>query len=273
MSELHIVGVLNVTPDSYFDGGKFVEVEAAVERVQELLDQGADSIDVGGESTGPGSQDVSIEEELQRVIPVIEAIKSAFPTADISVDTYKSAVAEAAISAGATMINDVTAGRGDDDMFSVVAKHNVKYVMMYSKDSSARTTTNDTDYDDVIGEIVAFLLERKQQAIQAGVEESRIIVDPGMGHFISAKPEYSMQVLGEMLQIVTGTGSPVFVSPSRKSFLAGEENLPPADRLPGTIAASAIAVANGATYVRTHDVLEVRRGCEVARSILATQAR
>lgn len=262
MKNVQIVGVLNVTPDSYFDGGQFNAVDSAIERAGVLLQQGADILDIGGESTGPGSTDVSAEEELQRVMPVIDGILSAFPKAKLSVDTYKSTVAKAAIEEGVFMINDVTAGRGDADMLSVIAGSSVQYVMMFSKDATARTTVDSVQYENVIQAVSDFLLERKQAAMHAGVAADRIIVDPGMGHFLSADAQYSFDVLKDIQKIHDVTGCPVYVSPSRKSFLAGSENLPPADRLPATIVASAVAAKNGATYIRTHDVQEVRRGIE-----------
>jgi len=265
-STFSIVGVLNTTPDSYFDGGKYHDVDDAVWRAGEMLQRGADIIEIGGESTGPGSKDVSSEEEVSRVIPVLQAIKDTYPDAVLSVDTYKSTVAQEAIKIGVAMINDITAGRGDSQMFSVISSADVLYAMMYAKDETARTTTEEFEYDNVIETVSAFLLQRKEAAIEAGIDESQIIVDPGLGHFVSGKPEYSFQILSQ-LQKLTSLGSPIFVSPSRKSFLAGPENLPPKDRLPGTIAASVIAVKNGATYIRTHDVLSVRRACDIAQNL------
>ncbi len=262
-----LVGILNVTPDSYFDGGKFMTVEVAVQRAVEMLSDGADIIEIGGESTGPKSSEVPVEEEIRRVIPIITAIKKAYPDAAISIDTWKSFVAAEAISAGATMINDVTAGRSDPKIFQVAAKAGAPLVLMFSKDSTPRTTVTQTQYDDVIVTIGRFLAERKQAAIAAGVDPAKIILDPGMGHFISSDPKYSFEVLARLRELES-LGSPIFVSPSRKSFLAGSENLKTIDRLPGTIAASAIAVMNGATYIRTHDIKDVRRACEVAADVL-----
>lgn len=257
-----IVGVLNVTPDSYFDGGRYGHTDDAVRRAGELLQEGADIIDIGGESTGPGSKDVSVDEELSRIVPVIKAIKAEYPDCVLSADTYKAHVAKEAVTQGVGMINDVTAGRGDSKMFATMTESDIPVVLMYSKDETARTTVGDREYDDVIADITEFLMKRIDDAVAAGVPRDRIIVDPGMGHFISSKPEYSFEVL-KRLRELTDLG-PVFVSPSRKSFLAGSENLPPADRLPGTIVASAFAAKNGASYIRTHDVLSVRRGCEIA---------
>lgn len=251
-----IVGILNVTPDSYYDGGRYNAVDAAVLRAGELLQEGADIIDIGGESTGPGSSDVELEEELSRTIPVIQAIVEAHPDAQISIDTYKAQVAQNAIDAGAVMVNDVTAGRGDPELFSVVVDSGVQIVLMYSKDGTPRTTIQDVQYDDVIDTIKAFLSARKQAAMDAGIAEEKIILDPGMGHFLSSDPKYSFEVLSRLTEL-KDLGSSIYVSPSRKSFLAGPEGLSPDQRLDGTVAASKIAVQNGATYIRTHDVGQV----------------
>ncbi len=258
----HIVGVLNTTPDSYFDGGQYDRIDAAVERAGQMLAEGADIIEVGGQSTGPGSSDVSVDEELTRTIPTIEAISAAYPAARISIDTFQSRIAAAAIDAGASMVNDVTAGRGDAAMFATLAKHDVPLVLMYSKDPTARTTIEERAYEDVIETISSFLMERIAEAQAQGIDRRRIIIDPGMGHFISSDPRYSFEVIARLKEL-TALG-PVFVSPSRKSFLAGPRNLPAADRLPATIVVSAIAVQQGASYIRTHDVASVRCGCEIA---------
>lgn len=256
-----VVGILNVTPDSYFDGGKFVERDAIVARAKQIVDEGGDVIDIGGESTGPGSQDVTIDQEIARVIPAVEAIRSDLPDAWISVDTYKSEVARAAILAGADMINDITAGRGDEGMFSVMAMTKAPYVMMYAKDESPRTSKADKQYDDVVATIHAFLESRIAFAAKEGIDRAQIIVDPGLGHFVSSDPKYSWEIL-EKLRAFTYL-APVYVSPSRKSFLAGSGNLPPSERLPATLEATRIALKNGARFIRTHDVketVEVRNG-------------
>lgn len=266
-SSFIIVGVLNVTPDSYFDGGQFESTELAVKRAGEMLEEGADIIEVGGESTGPGSKDVSVEEEASRTIEIIKAIKEEYPEAKISIDTYKSEIAKEAIKEGVIMVNDVTAGRGDPKMFELISKSNVKYVLMYSKDETARTTIKETKYDDVTGSIKKFLNDQIEKAMEADIASDQIILDPGIGHFISSDAKYSFTIIKEIYRLAE-LRYPIFISPSRKSFLAGNENLPTKDRLPGTIVASAIAVQNGATYIRTHDVAEVRRGCEVVLDMI-----
>jgi dihydropteroate synthase len=266
-NKLSIVGILNITPDSYHDGGQYLQLPAALSRAEEMLAEGADIIDIGGESTFIDRDEVSESEEIKRTIPVIKAIKKNHPEIIISIDTSKAAVAQAAIEAGATMVNDVTAGRGDSGMFPLMAKHqSVSLVLMYAKDATSRTTTGQVDYDDVVQTIINFLEKRIALVKAAGVNQKQIIIDPGLGFFISADADYSLEIiarLGEFQKL----GYPIYLSPSRKSFLAGQEKLPPAQRLPGTIAASAIAVLKGATYIRTHDVQAVRRGCEIAQKI------
>ncbi|TSC59553.1 MAG: dihydropteroate synthase [Candidatus Peregrinibacteria bacterium Greene0416_62] len=281
-SDLQIVGILNVTPDSYYDGGMWNAVGAALKRAKEMLKEGADWIEIGGESTGPKSKDVSLEQELARVIPVIDAIHKKFPEAKLSVDTYKSAIAREAIAAGVTMVNDVTAGRGDAEMFGTIAQSQIAHsnisgqanrksqipllVLMYSKDSTPRTTIAETQYKDVVATIRAFLKARRDAAIAAGIPADRIILDPGLGHFVSSIPKYSYEILARLSEF-KDLDCPLFISPSRKSFLAGSENLPVSERLPATIAASMIAALNGARYIRTHDVADIRRACAVIEQL------
>jgi dihydropteroate synthase len=255
MSHFFIIGVLNVTPDSYFDGGRYDQIQLAVQRAGEMIKEGADIIEIGGESTGPGSTDVSLEEEINRTIETIKAIKSAYPDQRLSIDTYKSVVATQAIEAGVTMINDITAGRGDPEMFAAIAASDVDYVLMYSKDDTARTTVSDQTYDDVVMTISTFLEGRIAEAIAVGIDQHHIIIDPGLGHFVSAIPEYSFTIIDHIADFAEI--APVFISPSRKSFLAGPENLPASERLPATIEASINCKKNGASYLRTHDVQEL----------------
>lgn len=258
MKSVQIVGILNTTPDSYFDGGKYTQLDIAVSRTTEMIAEGADIIEIGGESTGPGSKDVTVEQELDRTIPIIQAIRTVHPDVRLSLDTYKAEVAQEAINQGVSMINDVTAGRGDDDMFAVIAQSGVAYVMMYAKDATPRTTVKDIQYENVIGTVSTFLQERITAAIKEGVDISQIIIDPGMGHFLSSDPQYSFEVIANLHSLTAI--APVFVSPSRKSFLAGKENVSPKDRLPATIVASLKCVDEGASYIRTHDVVDLRRG-------------
>ena len=247
------MGILNVTPDSFYDGGKFDVVENAIKRAREMAEEGADIIDVGGESTGPGSHNVNTEEELSRVIPIVEKIRNS--DFIISVDTYKAEVAAQAIEAGAMMINDVTAGRGDPEMLSVIADSGCDYIIMRGKDDSPRTTIKDLEYEDVIKTIHEFFEERIDAASKAGINREKIIIDPGLGHFVSSNPKYSWEIL-ERLEELKDLGCRILVSPSRKSFTADSPGQPPSERLEGTLRATRIAVENGANIIRTHDICE-----------------
>jgi dihydropteroate synthase len=264
MEQVLVVGVLNVTPDSYVPQSRVRTLEEAVERAQRMAEEGADIIEIGGESTGPNSKEVSAQEELDRTIIVIKEIKKSMPKLILSIDTYKATVAAAAIAEGVEMVNDVTAGRADAELLDTVARSQASIVLMYAKDPTPRTTVEPRRYDDVIATIHAFLAKRIAVALEAGIPLSRIIVDPGLGHFVSGLPEYSFEILSRLAQF-QDLGCPLFVSPSRKSFLAGPQNLPVSERLPGTIAASVVAALHGAQYIRTHDVLAVRRALDVAR--------
>jgi dihydropteroate synthase len=252
LSRPRIVGIINATPDSYVASSRAVSMEGVLSKAQQYIDEGADILEIGGESTGPGSPDVSLEEERTRVIDAVKEVRNSFPDMCISVDTWKSSIAKEALSVGADLINDITAGRGDPAMFSVIAKAQCPVVLMYSKDASARTTAVAMQYDDVIQTIHDFLEQRIILAVKAGIDLRQIIVDPGLGHFVSSESKYSYTIL-DQLRRFTDLG-PVLVSPSRKSFLAGPENLPVSERLPATLSATLTAVKNGASFIRTHDV-------------------
>lgn len=247
-----IMGILNATPDSFYDGGLYEERSTAVTRANEMIDEGAAIIDIGGESTGPGSMEVSDEEELRRIIPIISLISR---ISIVSVDTTKSAIARAALEEGAAIVNDVSAGRNDPAMFPLVAEKQCDIIMMYSKDPSPRTTVREQRYDDVMATVKTFLADRIAAAESAGIRREHIIVDPGLGHFISSDPAYSWEIL-ERLGELADLGCPILVSPSRKSFTADHPGDPPEKRLPGTLRATKRAIQNGATIIRTHDVKE-----------------
>lgn len=256
VSQPLIMGVLNVTPNSFSDGGKYRDPEVAALHAEAMIKDGADIIDIGGESTGPDSTDVKPEEEIKRVIPVIKAIKNR-PSLEghsdvfISVDTYKPEVAKAALSEGAGMINDVTALRSGSELASVVAQSNAFLVLMYAKDSTARTTREATQYKDVIKTIMEFLEKRIAVAVRAGVDRKKIIIDPGMGAFISGDPKYSYEVLRRLPELKK-LNAPILIGASRKSFLPG----PMRERLIPSVIAHTAAVQNGASIVRVHDVAE-----------------
>jgi len=242
-----------------------MDTEAIVARARRYAEEGADIIEIGGEATGPGSIDVPLEEELKRVLPVIDALRSALPDLWISVDTYKSEVALRALRAGADLINDVTAGRGDANMFPAIAQAGCPYILMYAKDPSPRTTVQSVRYEDVVATVRAFFVQRNAIAFSAGVRKSQLIFDPGLGHFVSSDSRYSFDLIRRLREL-TDIG-PLFVSPSRKSFLAGPGNLPPKERLPATLAVTAIAVLSGARFIRTHDILDTRRAVDAAAAI------
>ncbi len=248
MVNTSFVGILNLTPDSFSDGGRFkgmggVEDVAAV--AQQMVKDGASVLDIGGESTGPGSVDVSEEEELKRVIPAIRAIRAALPAVTISVDTWKSEVARQALQAGANIVNDVTAGRGDPLMFSVVAEAGVPIVLMYSKQNSPRTDREQVQYKDVMETVKSFLKERIMVARAAGVKE--IIVDPGMGAFVSGDPKYSYEII-DRIEELQELGCSIWVGTSRKGFL-GEDKL-------GMTLWTTLELRGKVDYLRVHDVFE-----------------
>ena len=242
---LLIMGILNVTPDSFYDGGKWFR--DPVGHAAAMIQDGADIIDIGGESSGPDSQDVALEEELRRVVPVVSAIRKKYPNILISVDTYKSEVARQALLAGANMINDVTALRGDPKMADTVTRAGAWLIMMYSKDPSARTTRDVVHFDDVVATIKDFFRQRD-------FAYDKIILDPGMGFFVSGEPKYSFEIL-DRLEEFRSLGRPIMLGPSNKSFLGGSLK----DRLQGTIDCCAKAVMKGVNILRVHDVKAVRQ--------------
>lgn len=252
-----IMGILNVTPDSFSDGRQFNNLNNALKRIKEMEAEGADIIDIGGESTGPNSKDVSFEEERSRVIPILkEALK--ITKLPISIDTYKSEIAEECLQLGAKMINDVTGLRGDKNMAKVIAKYKVPLILMYSKDTSARTTQTEKHYKEVITTISKFLKQQIKIAKANGIKESQIIIDPGMGNFVSKIPKYSFEILNNLNKLKTFK-MPICIGASRKSFLGGKME----ERdLKGQIV-SAIAYLNGASIIRTHDVKGTKNILEI----------
>lgn len=262
-----IAGILNVTPDSFSDGGKYAAPEEAVAFAVEMIAEGADIIDVGPESTRPGSRPVSADEQIARAIPVIEAIRRRDPRVAISIDTRLAPVAQAAIQAGAEMVNDVSALRDDPAMAAVLAKTAAAVVLMHRRGTPVdMQRSGGPDYDDVIGEIVSFLEERKRYAVSAGVDPARIVFDPGIG--FGKRVEHNLQILRD-LDRFTSLGQLVMVGASRKSFIGhitGVES--PDERLAGSLACVAIATLAGASILRVHDVrasVETARLCSAVR--------
>lgn len=260
-----IMGVLNVTPDSFSDGGRYLRPDRAVKHALRMAKDGADIIDIGGQSTGPGSKNVSLHEELKRVLPVLNKLRPLVKTL-ISVDTWRAEVARRALECGADMINDVTALRGDKKMASVLARYGRPVVLMYSKDKTARTSMRNVFYDDVIKTIKDFLKERIGVAVRAGLKRKNLILDPGMGAFVSSEVKYSLQILARLKEFQT-FGLPILVGPSRKSFIGQALNLPLSQRLEGALACAAIAAHNGASILRVHDVKQTRRVVDMVYAI------
>ena len=259
-----LVGVLNVTPDSFSDGGDFLDPAEAASHAAAMLDEGAGIIDVGGESTRPGSDPVTREEEARRVVPVVEEIVSERTDAIISIDTYRAATAEAALGAGASIVNDVTALRGDPRMARVVAEARCPVVLMHML-GEPRTMQRDPRYADVVREVRDFLAGRAEHAVAAGVEPESIILDPGIGFGKSL--EHNLALLRHLDELVA-LGFPVLVGASRKSFLGRITGVEEArDRVAGTVAANVVAYEKGATLFRVHDVRANREALAVARAV------
>jgi dihydropteroate synthase len=254
-----IMGVVNVTPDSFSDGGLFLEADAAVEQGERLVADGADIVDVGGESTRPGSEGVSEEEELHRVAPVVERLAGAGHR--VSIDTAKAGVARAALDAGAVIVNDVTAFRREPGIARLVAERGAGCVLMHML-GEPRTMQEDPRYGDVVSEVKAFLEERLRFAVSEGVAEERIWLDPGIG--FGKTVEHNLELLRRLDEIVA-IGRPVVIGTSRKSFLGKlTGGRPEGERLPGTIATNVIALERGAGVFRVHDVAQVRDALAVA---------
>ena len=259
------MGVLNVTPDSFSDGGEFFGKEVAAARAAAMLEEGAEIIDVGGESTRPGSDPVSREEEARRVIPVVREILAERPEAIVSIDTYRSETAGPALEAGVRIVNDVTALRGDPRMARVVAEARCPVILMHML-GEPKTMQHAPRYDDVVREVRDFLAERAEHAIAEGVEPEKIIIDPGIG--FGKTLDHNLALLYHLDALVE-LGFPVLVGTSRKSFIGkitgGEEAR---DRVFGTVAANVIAYERGATIFRVHDVRANREALAVAQAIL-----
>jgi dihydropteroate synthase len=256
------MGVVNVTPDSFSDGGLYFDAEAAIAHGEELARAGAAILDVGGESTRPGAEEVALDEELRRVVPVIEGLAGS--DAQISVDTSKAAVAGAALDAGATIVNDVTALRGDAEMATLCAERGATVVLMHMLGSPPTMQENPV-YGDVVEEVKAFLAERAKAAIAAGIEEQRIWLDPGIGFGKTA--EHNMELLRRLSEL-RDLGRPLLVGTSRKGFIGKVDGSAASERLGGTIASSVLAAAEGADVLRVHDVAEVGQALAVATAIL-----
>lgn len=258
---MQLMGVVNVTPDSFSDGGLFLDADAAVAHGEQLVEEGAGILDVGGESTRPGAAEVGAEEELARVEPVVGGLAGA---ATVSIDTSKASVAAAALGAGASIVNDVTALRGDPEMAAVCADGEAGLVLMHMQ-GDPRTMQAEPRYDDVVDDVRAFLSERLEAALAAGVGEERVWLDPGIG--FGKTLDHNLELLrrlGELRQL----GRPLVVGTSRKSFIGRIDGSEVGERLGGTIASSVLAAAEGAEVLRVHDVAAAAQALRVAAAIL-----
>ncbi len=249
-----IMGVVNVTPDSFSDGGQFVDAPTAIAHGVALEAEGADILDIGGESTRPGAEPVGPAAELARVLPVIAGLRERGATAQISIDTSKAQVAAAALDAGADIVNDVTALRGDPAMAGLVAERGVPCCLMHML-GEPRTMQDDPHYDDVVSDVKAFLEERMAVAIGAGIAEERILLDPGIG--FGKTDAHNLELLARLDELAT-LGRPVVIGTSRKSFLGRITGRQVDDRLAATIATNVLAYERGARVFRVHDVAPVR---------------
>lgn len=253
----YVMGILNATPDSFSDGGKFNEVELALKRVEEMISQGADIIDVGGESTRPGFTVVEADDEINRVVPVIKAIKEKFDIT-VSIDTYKAKTAEAAIKAGADIINDVWGFKKDKDMAAVAAKYDVQCILMHNRE--------DKPYENLMEDVKSDLEESIKIAMDAGVKKENIILDPGIGF---AKTYEENLMVMKNLKEIRDLGYPVLLGTSRKSMIGNALNLPVDQRVEGTVATTVMGIMAGCEFVRVHDVLENKRACVMTDTILS----
>lgn len=248
-SPFAVMGIVNVTPDSFFDGGKYCSVDAAVAHARELVTQGADIIDIGGASSRPGAVPVPQEEELERILPVVEAVTGFF-SGPVSIDTTWSSVARGALNAGAAWINDISAGRFDPALIPLAAERECVVVLMHSRETP-RTMQQEPRYDNITEEVKDELLAAAERFIDGGVDKSKLVLDPGIGFAKTA--EHSSTILRE-LDTITAAGFPVLVGTSRKSFIGHIAGAKVDDRLPGSLASIAVAYHGGARLFRVHDV-------------------
>lgn len=264
-----LMGVLNVTPDSFSDGGLHHDLDAAVARAREMADLGADIIDIGGESTRPGADRVSMDEQLRRVIPVIRQLQQELPAElPISIDTTSTQVAGAALEQGATVVNDISAGRDDPGMFSLVAEAGTPYIIMHMQ-GTPRTMQDNPRYDDAVAEIRSFLLERAAAAEEAGVRQDNLVIDPGIGFGKSKRDNLDIII---NLESFTTTGYKVMLGASRKRFMGSICDITEYSELVGaTCATTAIGVFAGVNIFRVHDIKENRQALDVAWALRCRQ--
>ena len=264
--ETGIMGIINVTPDSFSDGGKYANVEAAVMRAKQMVADGADIIDIGGESSRPGAEPISANEECRRVVPVVQALAEQFQI-PISVDTYKAKVAREALSAGACVINDITALHGDPNMCQIIADAQAGVILMHMQGVPA-TMQKAPTYQNVVAEVHAWLTEVASQAVDRGIDSSRIMIDPGIG--FGKTLDHNLEILRHLMQF-RGIGYPLLVGVSRKKFIGQILDLPVHQREEGTAATVAWSIINGANVVRVHDVAKMKQVAQVIDAICQTK--
>ncbi len=257
------MGILNVTPDSFSDGGRYFDETSAINKALQMVEDGADIIDIGGESTRPGSEPVPVEEELRRILPVIKSIAGKIKI-PVSVDTYKSEIAKRALDAGASMVNDISGLRFDPEMAKVVSDYKVPVVIMHIK-GTPKNMQQKPVYDALIPEILEYLSRSITIAREAGISDDIIIIDPGLG--FGKTFEHNLEIIHNLHEF-TLLGKPILIGPSRKAFIGKIlGDVPPDERLEGTAAATAISIMNGANIVRVHNVKEMARVAKVADAI------
>jgi dihydropteroate synthase len=261
-SRTYVIGILNVTPDSFSDGGIFAQPDTAVSHALDMISHGADIIDIGGESTRPGADPLSYDREIERVIPVIERLRSE-TEAPISIDTYKSSVAEAAIDAGANIVNDISGLRFDPKMARTIADHDVPVIVMHIK-GEPRSMQENPVYSDLIGEIKSYLADSIALATEAGISADSIIIDPGIG--FGKTFDHNFKILNSIQQFAD-LGKPILTGASRKAFLGSLAGTEPEDRLPESLSAAVIAASNGAHFIRVHDVVPTVRALRVVDAV------
>ena len=263
-----IMGILNVTPDSFSDGGKFIHPSKALSHAQYMERNGADIIVIGGESTRPGAVPVSLEEELDRTIPVIEAIRK-YSNISISIDTYKSEVAERALLAGADFINDISGLTFDSKMIEIVNKFDVPVVLMHIKGTPRNMQTNPT-YIDLIKDLLEYFSFQIKKILDFGIKKEQIIIDPGIGFGKQLNDNF---ILIRRLKEFSKLGFPILIGPSRKSFIGLTLDVPSENRLEGTLAAVSVGILNGASIVRVHDVKEVKQTVIITDKIMGADTQ
>jgi dihydropteroate synthase len=264
---VHLMGVLNVTPDSFSDGGLYLRPSAALDRALDMVEHGADIIDVGGQSTRPGSQPISEDEELERVVPVVARVHEEWE-GPISIDTSRARVAEEALKAGASIVNDITAFLEEPETANVTSRFDAACVLMHMQ-GTPETMQRSPSYEDLMGEIALFLKTAVERAVAAGIGEDQIVIDPGMG--FGKTTEHNLAILRHLTELAV-LGKPILVGPSRKTFIGRVLDLPVDERLEGTLATAAYAVAQGARILRVHDVGPVARAVRMVEACLRSQA-